>query len=267
MSYCLIDEEVAGRNGQPIQASKKLQHTPADGELEPPPVRAESFHQEGHDAVSDAFDQICLSQEPEAPSSAAAGAATSAQEQKGLSEWSAAEVGAPVSTPSAGVPGFVEDSPFGGVASGPISLGFSDASFQGESFNAVGTLLLVNSKEVMASALAHLRDPEIVVRDNTSLFDTYAAIDLLSEGSCICVDVEDPSVWFSWVMRRLEQGCTVLVLCRAFAELGAMRVLCGLNPEVPAARWLAEHRRVFLSSPNAVASLFVSHVGRTSSAS
>lgn len=257
MSYCLIDEDVAGLNGQRTQAAKRGSRSRADAGIEPPPICGESLKKSGKGSVSDAFDQIYLSQE----SDPAARASSSSPSNSGGSGTSSSHAA------GAGVPGYVEDSPFGGVASGPISLGFSDASFQGESFDAVGTLLLVNSKEVMASALAHLRDPEIVVRDNTSLFDTYAGIDLLSEGSCICVDVEDPSVWFSWVMRRLEQGCTVLVLCRAFAELGAMRVLCGLNPEVPSARWLAEHRRVFLSSSNAVASLFVSHLGRESSAS
>lgn len=155
-----------------------------------------------------------------------------------------------------GIPGYVEDMPFG-VATGPSSLVDSDVSYQGRGFDRAGTLLLVRSRAVMEATLKHLQEPMIRVKDDSSLFDTYPCIDALCEGRCVCVEVEDPSVWFAWIMRRLEQRCTVVVLCRATDELGALRVLCGLNPGPSCSRWLAEHRRVFLPDLDTVTSLFV----------
>lgn len=249
MNHCLLEDEAGLEDTSKFRVASALGSDKS--ELAPPPSCAAA--KDKSPMKADTYEQMQLSQEAEQ-----AGAnGPSGQEYRIAQHWSEEQ--------GAGIPGYVEDTPFG-LASGAMSLGLSDLPPQGRVFDVTGSLILVNDRAVRDAALEHLNDPWIEVTNHSSLFDTYPAIDTLSRGACVSVDVEDPSVWFSWVMRRLEQGCTVVVLCRASGELGAMRVLCGLNPEVPSSRWLAEHRRVFLPDLESVTSLFVTSFERAATA-
>lgn len=249
MSHCPVGDDEDEEEGSMADTGKFSEvgtHAQAPG-LPPPPLVKTSQNQDYAPLEDDDFDQI---QFQHRPSTAA-----------GLGDAQAPGANDPgfAGFEDAGVPGYVEDLPFG-VASGAISLGYPQRhtprpGSSGE-FEPVGSLMLARTRSVMELCVEHLQAPAITVKNESSLFDSYEAIETLEPGACVSVAVEDPSVWFSWIMRRLEQGCSVVVLCRAQDELGALRVLCGLNPELPTARWLAEHRRVFLADAAAVSSLF-----------
>lgn len=216
----------------------------------PPRVLASNQHFAPGEGVEDRFEQMLL----DPPDKRMSGPREGSEARLGDRRARAASE---LRSLEPGVPGFVEDLPYG-LATGPLPLARGESQACALRFDPERTLIFVSQSEVLEAALTHLADPAIVVGNESSVFDSYSAIDSLKPRTCVVVDVEDPSQWFAWVMRRLEQGCTVLVLCRATSEIGALRIFCGLHPELPCSRWLAEHRRVFLSSLESVTSLFLS---------
>lgn len=68
-----------------------------------------------------------------------------------------------------------------------------------------------------------------------------AASRVLVPGRVLCLDVEDPSAWLTWVGRRLEGGSSVLVRSGAMTAEGAWRCLVGLQSRNRAEGWFAEH--------------------------
>lgn len=255
MSYCAVEDDEEGDSMADTGQFAKVEAQADAPSLPPPPQVKTSEIQESMTLDEDDFDQIQFQHQPKAETGLVDAKEPGANDP-GLAGFE---------DPGAGVPGYVEDMPFG-MASGAISLRdlgseYHDGRARAE-FDPVGSLILVKTREVAEACVEHLQAPAITVSNESSLFDSYSEIEALGPGSCVSVAVEDPSVWFSWIMRRLEQGCSVVVLCRAQDELGALRVLCGLNPELPVARWLAEHRRVFLADAGAVISLFSRELGR-----
>lgn len=260
----LIVSPIASENQEPLAQPVKLagQHSAAlklppygpktgsSSVLCPPPQALASNQDSASDErQQDRFEQMVLGASGEVAKSSSA-------RNKVFRESRIGAAGFDLGPVEPGVPGFVEDLPYG-LATGPLPLSKNDSHACSLPFNPERTLMLINRSEVLQAALTHLADPTITICNDSSVFDSYAAIDSLEPRSCVVVDVEDPSQWFAWVMRRLEQGCTVLVLCRATSEIGALRIFCGLHPELPCSRWLAEHRRVFLPSLEAVTSLFL----------
>ncbi|MGB1700647.1 MAG: hypothetical protein ACPHRO_11875, partial [Nannocystaceae bacterium] len=60
-------------------------------------------------------------------------------------------------------------------------------------------------------------------------------------GRMLCLDVEDPSHWLTWIGRRIEAGARVLIRSDATTAEGAWRSLVGLQSRSRAEAWFAEH--------------------------
>lgn len=155
---------------------------------------------------------------------------------------------------NAGIPNYIEDGMYESTRSAPLEQdSWSDSSaVEAES----GVLLLAASSAVAAAIVQAYGKPCLEIRDEDRVDTVAQAVRELDDDVGICIDAEDPSMWFTWAMRRLEEHRLVVITCRSKSELGALRVLCGIHPEVPCARWLAEHPRYFLTSVTQVEDLF-----------
>lgn len=155
---------------------------------------------------------------------------------------------------NAGVPHYIEDNLYDSTRPAPLDQEPWSDSTSGDGGS--GVLLLAGSTAVAQAIISACGRPCMEVGDDDHVSTVVETVRQLGGDVGICIDAEDPSQWFTWAMRRLEEHRLVIVACRAKTELGALRVLCGLHPEVPCARWLAEHPRYFLTSVEQVEDLF-----------
>jgi hypothetical protein len=86
-----------------------------------------------------------------------------------------------------------------------------------------------------------------------------ASMHALARGACAVVEVEDPSVWLGWVLRRVEEGYFVLVATRATTSGGAKRMMLGPTATVRAESWLSRHTIRSLIETEGVWSLVLPH--------
>lgn len=66
----------------------------------------------------------------------------------------------------------------------------------------------------------------------------------LPDGGALLVDLEDPSPWLAWLLRRVEEGRRVLIETRATTPAGARRILLGVGASERAEHWLGAVRVV-----------------------
>ncbi len=69
-------------------------------------------------------------------------------------------------------------------------------------------------------------------------------------GRVLCLDVEDPSPWLSWIGRQIEAGSTVLVHSDAATAEGAWRCLVGLQSRSRAEVWFGRHPQYAVLATN-----------------
>ncbi len=67
----------------------------------------------------------------------------------------------------------------------------------------------------------------------------HSALAGLADGGALIVDLEDPSPWLAWLLRRVEEGRRVLIETLATSPAGARRILLGVGASDRAAAWLA----------------------------
>lgn len=72
----------------------------------------------------------------------------------------------------------------------------------------------------------------------------FAAAANLPDGAALLVELEDPSPWLPWLLRRVEEGRRVLVETRATSPMGARRIMLGVSATPRAEQWLASVRVV-----------------------
>jgi hypothetical protein len=104
------------------------------------------------------------------------------------------------------------------------------------------TLVIALEEHVAGLVSAGLSLPSIVV-DHHSFEPNELAPRLarLPRGSCIVLDLEDPSVALAWMLRRLEQGFRVVIVARAVTIEGAQRMIVGMHYGEAARHWLCAH--------------------------
>lgn len=74
----------------------------------------------------------------------------------------------------------------------------------------------------------------------------HSALAGLAEGGALIVDLEDPSPWLAWLLRRIEEGRRVLVETLATTPAGARRIMLGVGASERAEAWLDAIRVVHL---------------------
>ena len=77
--------------------------------------------------------------------------------------------------------------------------------------------------------------------DDTAPDGILRAAAELEPGCRFAVRLEDPSLVLGWILRRLEEGSTVVVQTRARTAPGAHRVLLGTCGTQRAEEWLSMH--------------------------
>lgn len=102
-----------------------------------------------------------------------------------------------------------------------------------------GTLAFVHRAPGQGAALARaLQWPVYRIGEATTPAQALADSDGLPDGAALLVDLEDPSPWLAWLLRRVEEGRRVLVETRATTPAGARRILLGVAATPRAEEWL-----------------------------
>jgi hypothetical protein len=102
-----------------------------------------------------------------------------------------------------------------------------------------GTLGFLHRAPGQGAALARaLQWPAFRIGEGTSFAQALAGSDGLPDGGALLVDLEDPSPWLAWLLRRVEEGRRVLVETRATTPAGARRILLGVAATPRAEEWL-----------------------------
>ncbi len=111
-----------------------------------------------------------------------------------------------------------------------------------------GTLCLVQGTGCAEVLAASLEGGDYVFIDDPSPGGVLAAAADLEPGGRFAIRLEDPSAILGWILRRLEEGATVVVETRARTAPGARRVLLGVAGSGRAEQWLAVHPTVWFEA-------------------
>lgn len=106
-----------------------------------------------------------------------------------------------------------------------------------------GTLGFLHRSAGQGAALAQdLGWPLLRIGEGDVPERVYSAAAGLPDGAALIVDLEDPSPWLAWLLRRVEEGRRVLVETRATTPAGARRILLGVGATERAEHWLGAVR-------------------------
>ena len=87
--------------------------------------------------------------------------------------------------------------------------------------------------------------PKNTISNNTP--SVFASARERDEETTYLVRLEDPSLRLGWMLRRLEEGGSVIVETRARTFEGARRILLGMISSPRADAWLSAHRVCWLA--------------------
>ncbi len=110
-----------------------------------------------------------------------------------------------------------------------------------------GTMCIVQGEggaEALATAMA---EGDYALIDDAAPEGVLSAAAELEPGSRFAVRLEDPSLVLGWILRRLEEGSTVVVQSRARTAQGAQRVLLGVSGTRRAEQWLSVHAAIWFA--------------------
>jgi hypothetical protein len=108
-----------------------------------------------------------------------------------------------------------------------------------------GTFGFIHRAPGQGAQLARaLQWPVYRIAEGSTPAQALAESDGLADGAALLVDLEDPSPWLAWLLRRVEEGRRVLIETRATTPAGARRIVLGVAATPRAEEWLAAIRVV-----------------------
>jgi len=136
-----------------------------------------------------------------------------------------------------GIPSFIDDTKDYGPSRANASSG------QGSSQSSIaavteGALCLVLASDIPVTIIDAMELAQMWIRNEDTTVECNKRLNDFPPGSCIVIDVEDPSQWLSWLLRRLEEGYRGFVVSRAKSFAGAKRILLGTHATQVTEKWL-----------------------------
>lgn len=119
-----------------------------------------------------------------------------------------------------------------------------------ESFAAevpAGTLCIVQGEGGAEALATAMPEGDYALIDDASPEGVLSAAAELEPAGRFAVRLEDPSLVLGWILRRLEEGSTVVVQSRARTAQGAQRILLGVSGTRRAEQWLSVHAAIWFA--------------------
>lgn len=110
-----------------------------------------------------------------------------------------------------------------------------------------GTLCIVQGEGGAEALAAAMTEGDYALIDDAAPDGVLTAAAELEPGSRFAVRLEDPSLVLGWILRRLEEGSSVVVESKARTAQGAQRVLLGTSGTRRAEQWLAVHPAIWFA--------------------
>ncbi|MBV1858444.1 MAG: hypothetical protein KUG77_08525 [Nannocystaceae bacterium] len=112
---------------------------------------------------------------------------------------------------------------------------------------ASGTLCIVQGEGGAEALATAMLGGEYALIDDAAPEGVLSAAAELEPGGRFAVRLEDPNLVLGWMLRRLEEGSTVVVQSRARTAPGAQRILLGTSGTRRAEEWLSVHAASWFS--------------------
>jgi len=112
---------------------------------------------------------------------------------------------------------------------------------------ALGTLCIVRGEGGAEALATAMPGGDYALIDDATPDGVLRAAAELEPGSRFAVRLEDPNLVLGWILRRLEEGSTVVLQTRARTAPGAQRILLGTSGTRRAEQWLSVHAAIWFA--------------------
>lgn len=112
---------------------------------------------------------------------------------------------------------------------------------------APGTLCIVQGEGGAEALATAMPGGDYALIDDAAPDGVLSVAADLEPGSCFAVRLEDPSLVLGWILRRLEEGSTVVLQSRARTAQGAQRILLGTSATRRGEEWLSVHAAIWFA--------------------